>query len=263
MGEKDIRATWSRKENGFSVLLTIIVIILAIVALRNTIAKVAIERVVTKKSGVKLNLKSVDIGLFKSTVKVEGIKVYDKERPSLRLLYAPLIFADYDLVSCIKGSPHLTLLKVNIEEITIARKKGNKLTLNLKSLGRAKEKVKEIARKRKEKKPETKKPVTFRVDKLILTLKRVRYIDYTKPTPTGRIININMENEVFKNVDNPKALISGIAVKALMRMGVSGIMELKDQLPLKNFKKSPSESPEIPKDIKKGIKKIKDIFRKL
>ncbi len=199
----------NRKESGLSTLTLLILIILALASLRNTIAKLFIERFVGNKLGYKVILGDINIGITESEITLENLEVFEKKEPFVRLIKAPLVYADYNLVDMAKGKIHIRLLKLDLDEITILRKQG---THNIKSL---KERIKELKRSLFSK--ERRKKSRINIERLVLSLKRIRLLDYSTPVPRGMVINVNLREKVFKNITDPKNFFEKLIEREVLK----------------------------------------------
>ena len=201
--------------------LTVIVILALAVAVigigKDLIAKAAIENGVNLVTGLKLSIGSINIGIVKTLVGINNIKLYNPPAFKDRLMMdAPEIYVAYDLPAVLKGKVHLQELRLDLKELTVV--KNEKGELNLDALKPVKEQKETPARPAKRAKaPE------IQIDMLKLKIGKVIYKDYSKGgEPLVKEFNVNID-EQYRNITDPNALISLIIVKALMNTSIAGM----------------------------------------
>ena len=176
---------------------------------KNLIVKSSVSSGVKAMTGLKLDIKAMDMGLMRTSIGIDGMRLFNPVGYVDELMIdMPEIFVDYDLGSFFKGKAHLEAMKLNLREFFII--KNEKGELNLDSL----RVVEETKEQKDEKKEKTEMP-EFQIDILDLKIGKVVYKDYSKGTPPKiKEFNVNID-ERYENITDPYALSSLIIVKAL------------------------------------------------
>ncbi|MDD5634202.1 MAG: hypothetical protein PHW46_02885 [Candidatus Omnitrophica bacterium] len=188
----------------------VLVVLFAFSVMKDVFVKVAIEKGAEIVTGLKLNMRSLSIGIVRSRVDIKDLKIFNplgyKDRVMLDM---PGIYVDYDLPGVFKGKIHLYEAKIDLKQFVVVKNEDGQLNLNsLKTVQEGKE-PKEVKAKEKGKAPE------IRIDSLELKVGKVIYKDYSKGgEPSVQEFNINLD-EKYTNIDNPNALVSLIVFKAL------------------------------------------------
>jgi len=201
----------------------IIIIFLFLVSfyfLRNIIAKAVVSTGIRAMSGLNLQIESVDLGLFKSSVEARGLKLLNPENfPDKIMVKIPEFYLEYDPSVFFKGKIHLKTVRLDLQEFWVIKDRNG--ALNLESL-------KSFQPKGRAKAPE------LRIDKLELKINKVIYKDYSQGMPAKMIeFNVNID-ESYENITNPGTLASLILVKALMHTTISRLANF-DLAPLKDM----------------------------
>ena len=114
-------------------LLAVVLVIVALLSL-NTIVRVLIEHNIRAQTGMDAEIGRVEIGWTEPTFEIRDLKIYNP--PSFGgtpFLDVPEIHIEYDRVALLKKDLHLTLLRLNLDELDIV--KSRKGDLNMFALG--------------------------------------------------------------------------------------------------------------------------------
>lgn len=200
----------------------IIAIVLAVMLVlsfaKNIIAKTSVSAGVRAITGLKLSMRSMNIGIFRTLIAIKALKLHNPTGfPDKLMLQMPEIYVDYDLGALLKKKVHLEELRLNLEEFTVV--KNEKGELNLDSL-------KVVQAQKEGSKPEEKgKAPQMQIDRLELKIGKVIYKDYSKgKTPSVKEFDINLD-ERYENITNPYSLVSLIVVKALMNTTIATLAD--------------------------------------
>ncbi|GJQ58795.1 MAG: hypothetical protein D8M57_06395 [Candidatus Scalindua sp. AMX11] len=198
----------------------IIVIIVALFAAlficKNFIVKTSLMKGIKAVTGLKLKIKSVDVGLVNTLIGFEELKLFNPPGFVDELMIdMPEIYVDYDLGSFIKGKAHLQEVRLDLREFFVIKNEDG--VINLDSL--------KVVKGTKEKKvDETKKKTEMpelQIDLMKLKVGKVIYKDYTKGTPPKvSEFNVNID-EQYENISDPYALSSLILVTALKKTTIA------------------------------------------
>ncbi len=188
------------------------VIVVALFFGKNMIIKTSVTAGVRAMTGLKLSIRSMDIGIFKTLIGINELKLYNPSGFVDELMIdLPEVYVDYNLGAFMKGKAHLEEVRLNLKEFLIVKNADGQLNLDsLKVVEAAKEEeVIEKGKKEKTKMPE------LQIDVLELRIDKVVYKDYSKGTPPKvKEYNVNI-NERYKNITNPKTFGRLIILKAL------------------------------------------------
>lgn len=204
------------------VLIGFAVAAVVLLAAKNVIAKLAVSAGVGAVTGAKLEMRSLEVGLFRSRVHAQGVKLHNpKGFPEKIMADLPELYVDYDLPAFFTGKTHLRELRVHLKEFIVVKDAQGRVNLeSLKPVQKAKEEGKE-----KKPKPET-KPGAFRIDDLHLKVGKVIYKDYSGGgAPRIEEFPVNLD-EHHQNVNDPTALGALIVTRALFKTGVAKLANL-------------------------------------
>lgn len=198
----------------FIIVSIIFVLLVAVFFGKNLIVKTSVKAGVKAMTGLKLNIKSMNVGILNSLIGINGMQLFNPPGFVDELMVdLPEIYVDYDLGAFIKRKIHLEEVRLNLKEFSVI--KNEKGELNLDSLRVVEEKKEEkVEGEEKKEKEKTKMPELL-IDVLELKIGKVVYKDYSKGTPPkSKEFNVNID-ERYENITNPRAFISLIIVKAL------------------------------------------------
>lgn len=198
------------------VVITVVAVILFLSLAKDMVIKGAIQKGTELVTGLKLNMRSFNLGIIRSLVAIKEVKLFNpKGYPDKIMLDIPEIYVDYNLPAIIGGKLHLEKMRINLQEFSVV--KNEKGELNLDSL-------KVVQAQKEGKKPEEKgKAPKIQIDNLELKIGRVIYKDYSRSkTPSVREFDINL-NEKYENITDPYSLVSLIVVKALMNTTIASL----------------------------------------
>ena len=202
-----------------SLLLGMVVLLAAVLAGKNFIAKTALTNGVKLITGLDTQIDGVQVGLFSTAVGVKGLKVMNPSQFSERvMLDMPELFIDYNLSDILKGKIHLEVVRLNLKEFHVAKAADGELNLN--SI-EAVSSVKKPAQG-KPAKPESKpaSPLNLQIDLLELSIGTVTYTDYAKNPPAKQTFAVNI-NERHEHITNPYAFGALLVSRALMRTSIA------------------------------------------
>jgi hypothetical protein len=189
--------------------LCLVVLLGALVLARNAIIKSSLSAGIQNITGMSLDIGSLDVGLFNSSVSVKALKLYNpSDFPEKLMVDLPELFVRYDLPAIIKGNVHLPELKIDLKELVVV--KTAKGVTNIDSL------------KPLQPKGEG-KPPKIAIDLLDLAVGKVVYKDYSfGGQPKVMEFNINI-HERHEHITDPNVLVSLIITKALRNTTISGL----------------------------------------
>jgi hypothetical protein len=185
--------------------------------LKDQIIKFSIEKGVEVVTGLKMNIRSLNVGIFHSAVRIKGLRIFNPPQFKDRVMMdMPEIYVDYDLPAIFGGNVHLKELRLNLKELIVVKNAKGELNLNS---------LKVVKAKNDGVKPEAEggKAPNMQIDSLDLKIGRAVYKDYTaSPSPSVKEFNVNID-EHYANITNPYAVVSIIVVKALANTAIAGL----------------------------------------
>ncbi|MDP3920521.1 MAG: AsmA family protein [Candidatus Omnitrophota bacterium] len=197
----------------------------------NIAGNFALAKVLEGVLGVEVDVRKVQLGLFTQQASVYGLKIHNPEGFSEETLASvPEISVQYDLSGLLKGTIHLTEIRLNFDEITVERNAAGKF--NLTELDAMKKPPKKASGEappaeglpQPEKKPGKAPAIDVVIDEVRLSLGRARYVDTGKEDPTVREFSLEIQDEILKDVTDPQALVQQVVVKTMQRVGMNALM---------------------------------------
>ena len=203
------------------------ILLVALLVGRNVWIKHAARAVVKSALGVDLEMAGLDVGLFQSRIRIEGLTVHNPPgfgNDPLALI--PLIDVDYALGSLFSGTPHCTAIELDVHELVVVKNAQGEINLN-----RLKAVMEAGHEKRNAPAQEPSKPREIQIDRLTLTVDQVRYITLARDgTPTVKTFPIGLDHEVFENLKRPEDVVTVLVWRVLKASGLQGIGVAVDQL---------------------------------
>jgi ElaB/YqjD/DUF883 family membrane-anchored ribosome-binding protein len=203
---------------SFIIISIIFALLAAIYFGRNLIIKTSVSAGVKAMTGLKLSVRSMNIGILNSLIGINGLELFNPPGFIDKLMVdLPEVYVDYNLGAFIKRKVHLEEVRLDLKEFAVI--KNEKGELNLDSL--------RVVEEKKEKKTEDEEEKTempeIQIDVLELKIGKVVYKDYSKGTPAKlKEFNVNID-ERYENITDPRALISLIVVKALKNTTIASL----------------------------------------
>lgn len=207
---------------SFIILFLLIVVIILAVA-KNMIAQTVVSKGVKALTGLGVTMEEMNVGILNTSLGIKELKVYNPSGfPEALMLSMPEIYVDYDLWALLKKKVHLKEVRLNLTEFIVVKDKEGRL--NLDSLKVVKEQRKKPA---PEEKPKEKgAALGFQIDVLNLKIGKVYFKDYSKgDKPEIKEYTVNIEKE-YKNITNPKTLVSSIVLTALTKTTINQLTDL-------------------------------------
>ena len=192
---------------------------------KNLLIQTVIGTTLSNTAHVPVSIGSTDLNLFKGSVRIKNLRLSNPKGYSEKwMAEVPEIFVDLDPTVLAKGQIHAQEIRVFVSSFSVIKNKEGKLNIQaLKS---------EVSGGDKEGK--AKHPVRsaqspgLKIDKLYLTLGKVFYRDYSHqgPTPEVQEFDLGIQNRLYKNIDNPSAVVSLIVLEAVTRTAISRLANL-------------------------------------
>lgn len=165
-----------------------------------------------------VSIGSASLNPFTSTIDLRGIRVKNpKGFKDKLMLDAPQVACNLDLPSVFSDPIHFQAIILNVKEIVVVKNKEGVLNVNAikPQAGESKKPAKQGSQKK------------LKIDRLVLTIGRVTYKDYTLgPEPIVQTFDINIQNREYHNIENPAGIGSLIMFEALKNTTLSRIANL-------------------------------------
>jgi hypothetical protein len=199
----------------------VLVVIIALFFGKNMIIKTSVTTGVKAMTGLKLGIRSMNVGVFKSLIGINELQLYNPSGFEDKLMMdLPEIYVDYNLGAIMGGKAHLEEVRLNLREFLVVKNANGQL--NLDSLRVVEETEDEEVKKDDGKKEKTEMP-DIQIDLLELKIDRVIYKDYSKGTsPKVKEFNVNID-ERYENITDPQSFVRLIIVKALKNTTIASL----------------------------------------
>lgn len=209
-------------------ILAIIIGILLIFAIgKNVILKTALEAGVKSATGLQLTIGKINLDFVNTLIEVKDLTLYNpKGYPDKVMCEVPHFYLALAVMDFFKGLIHIKEATLEIKDLYIIKDADGNTNVNaLKPVKEQKEEKEQPQKAEEREKKEAAKPIKLLIDTLNLKIGQVVYKDYTKPGPYVKEYNLNL-NETHRNITDPKAVVSLIMTKALLKTGLSELSDL-------------------------------------
>ncbi len=201
------------------IILSLVILLFFVILAKDFIIKISVEKGVELVTGLKLNMDSLRVGIFKPVVDIKNLRLLNTVNfPDRIMVDMPEIYVNYDLPAIIGGKVHLPEVRLALKEFVVVKNSKGELNLDtLKSVQAQKKGQSTATKKTGGKAPDIK------IDFLQLSIGKVIYKDYSKGSqPEIKEFNVNLK-ESYRNVENPYTLANLIITKALMNTTIASI----------------------------------------
>lgn len=209
------------------VLLIVLIVIVGAGMAKDSIAKSAVEGVAHAVTGLKLKMRSLNIGLLNSRIQISGLRLHNPSTFKDRVMFdIPEIYVDYELAALFKKQAHLEEVRLNLRELTIVKNAQGVTNLSALKPQEGPAQQQTAQQPKEEAKPGAAKgePMAVRIDKLNLKIGQVVYKDYSAGgEPAVSTYPVNLD-ETYTNITDVRALAPLIVSKAVMNTALSGVM---------------------------------------
>ena len=185
---------------------------------KNLILKTALEKTVSGISGLRLSIDDIDVGLVRSFIKVEGLKLFNPQGFRDEVMFeVPLLYIEYDIASLFAAAKEGGRIRVrnlvfDLKVLNVIRNERGVLNLNSLNI-------------MKFKKPESAgRPVS--IDRLHLKVDKVFYKDYSQPSGP-KVVEFDLAlDETYEGIDDPYSLGRLIVLRSLRQTTISRLANL-------------------------------------
>lgn len=168
------------------------VLVVGLFLAKDAIARVAVEQQIRSQTGMDVKIGKLSIGVLSPVATIENLKLYNTpEFGGTPFLDVRELHLEYDRDALAQRKLRVTLLRVNLEELTVVRNATGHTNLSI------------LSAKSSSSTPKAAADVDFRgVEVLNVSLGKVQLIDLKNPR-NNRLRNVNLQNQVFNNVKTP------------------------------------------------------------
>ncbi len=207
------------KKIGF-ILFLIFVVFFTLVVGKNVFVKSMLDRGLSKAAHVPVSIGSANVELGNAKIELRDLKIQNpRSFPEKMMLHAPEIAIDFDLKAFWSGKTHFEEVRIDLDELIVIRNREGQL--NVDAL-----RPRDSSKANPERSTGSKLP-KFLIDKLVLTVGKVIYKDYSLGgDPVVQEFNIGIQNREYRNIDNPQSLVSLIMFETLTRTTLSSLVNL-------------------------------------
>lgn len=210
---------------GFRLLLALLVLIVALLLVKDALLKALAERRIRQQTGFDVQIARLEVGLLSPTFTMEGFKLYNPpEFGGSVLLDVPEVRFEYDPRLAARRKLHLNSLRFHLNELHVVRnQQGHTNLFGLVSRARS--------RSAGPTRPTAERAaIEFGgIDRLYLTLGTLRYTDQKAPQ-NNRLIELGWKDRPFRIRDRADltnlvgTILMEVTVKALLSrpVGTSG-----------------------------------------
>ena len=200
-------------------------ILIALFIAKNMIIKTSVTTGVRAMTGLKLNIRSMNVGVFKSLIGINELQLHNPQGFEDKLMVdLPEIYVDYNLGAIMGGKAHLEEVRLNLKEFIVVKNEAGELNLDSLRVVKEAEEAEEVEESKKSDtgKEKTKMP-DIQIDLLELKIDKVIYKDYSKGTPPKeKVFNVKID-EQYENITNPQSFIRLIIFKALKNTTIASL----------------------------------------
>ncbi|OGW85268.1 MAG: hypothetical protein A3C35_04880 [Omnitrophica bacterium RIFCSPHIGHO2_02_FULL_46_11] len=215
---------------GFFFLVILLIILTSGFWLRPVLAAA-----LSKVTGFPATIQKIHFDLPSSQFGIYGIELknpagFGKER----FAFIPEAYVDFSLREFLSSRKfHFQEIRFNIDEVTIVKNASGQTNISqLTALKKQKSELKQETEAVKQ--APSPQALNFFVDRLDLTVRRVRYVDYTMPKPLEKEIDIHMDHEIFLGISNPLDIVRIIVLKVIYKAALGNlnvpVAQLKEHL---------------------------------
>ena len=197
-------------------------VLIALFIAKNMIIKTSVTTGVRAMTGLKLNIRSMNVGVFKSLIGINELQLHNPQGFEDKLMVdLPEIYVDYNLGAIMGGKVHLEEVRLHLKEFIVVKNEAGELNLDSLRVIKEAEEVEEPKKGDTEKK-KTEMP-DIQIDLLTLKIDKVIYKNYSKGTPPKeKVFNVNI-NERYENITDPQSFVRLIIFKALKNTTIASL----------------------------------------
>jgi len=198
------------------VIIILVIAVLAIFAIgiiKDQIVKAVVTVVATQVTGAPVHIDGLSLGVFTSSVRISGFKMYNPKGFSKNILVdLSKINVKCNLGALLTGKIHLLEAGIELKEMGLEKDKEGKL--NVDALKVAKQTGKEEAKPAKQ--------MPMQIDILNLGIGKIIFRDYSAGQEPGiKVYDVNI-NKSYKNITSAQQLAALVLTEPMKAAGIQG-----------------------------------------
>lgn len=199
---------------AFRLFLVIVILVVALVLLKDTLLKSYLESRVRAETGMDVKIGKLEVGLFSPTLTIEDFKLYNAaEFGGSPLLDVPEFHLECDAAALASQRLRAKLVRAHVRELNIVESQTGRTNVNNWMAG-----LEQLASENGPGK--TINGTQFAgIDTLNLTLGKIKYSSLKRPGKFSEV-DLGLKNQIFTNVQSFADLYS-LLVKILFQKGIS------------------------------------------
>ena len=226
---------------------------LLLYAVRNPLSSFILKKIFEKRTGQRMEIKNLNIGLFDQSLKMEGLRIEEPpDYPQGIMILIENLETSYQLKSFFSNQIKIGKTFLNLDQFNLIRK-GNQ-EYNFMNFKKA------IP-------PSKKPPKNYHIDELTLRVSTISYTDLVEKEAQPLSVAVNLERN-FKNITDINQLQDELAKSTIHESLKSIIDKLTLDFPENKFligeKKPPNQSlvTKIENKVKELGNKVKEAVKK-
>ncbi|OGX57456.1 MAG: hypothetical protein A2306_03030 [Omnitrophica WOR_2 bacterium RIFOXYB2_FULL_38_16] len=181
-------------------------------------AKAAVQVGAKAVLGVDSSIKKFSIGILNQKIDIREFQLSNPKGFDDKILIdLPQATVKYDLLGLLQGKLHCQLVVLNVNEVVVIKNKEG--LMNTDELTIAKQQKAQAEQPKEEQETEKKeksKEMPMKLDKVVLTIGKVVYKDYSKGSePEIKIFDVGIKDKEYTNITSAQELASLIFAASL------------------------------------------------
>ncbi len=203
-----------------NILFFIVITVMVLALGKNLFVKSMLDRGLSKAAHVPVSIGGAKVELRNAKIELRDLKIQNpRSFPEKMMLHAPEIAIDFDPKAFWQGKTHFEEVRLDLAELVVIRNREGQLNVDAM-------RPKEDSKTSPERPSEAKLP-KFLIDKLVLTVGKVIYKDYSLGgDPVVQEFNIGIQGREYRDIDDPQRLVSLIMFETLTRTTLSSLVNL-------------------------------------
>lgn len=197
-------------------------VFVSIVFLKKAVLTNSARLIIGQATGFKVELDEFDVNPLGGTVSVKNLRLFNPaEFNSGLFLSVREVFTNVNIEDYLRRKLiHLEQLRLNLDEITVVRNAEGQTNLSV--LSSVEHQTESI---RTERERTDAKKISFLIDELRLTMRKVNYLDYStgEAEPKQYSFDMKVNEKVLKNVTDPAAVIGTIILQIAYNTSIGNL----------------------------------------
>lgn len=207
----DILVTRDRRSGFFVAFLAVVGVMATVVAIgHDAVARRVVEARIERMVGMRPVMRSLDLGLWSQRLRIRDLRIINP--PGFHeevLAEVPEVDIAYDLTALLERRFHVRYAAIRIAQVGIVR--NEQLVTNLETF---RQRVVEPSRALGP--TQRRAPEGFLIDRLVLSIGRVRFADYALGSPPHVTeFPVEIEEEPFEGITDRQTLVGLVILKVM------------------------------------------------